>query len=288
MINKKFNVEQALSFSGPLPYVPKGELFIERTFIDEIFPQKYHYFEKFKNFISLLDIDLVGIFPYEKELMDRKNLKVLEEVFLVCNIQGIFSFLVERLGFIETFKAFRINRQKIFDITETFLKEFKTQLYMYRDLGFNGIAVVDDIAGNRGPFFSKSDFEEILKPVYSEMVKVVKSYGQFVFFHSDGNLERYLVDFVNMGFDCLHMFDAEAGMDIYRVKTNLQKNVCFMGHIDLLGWNIERIEREVKKAEGLFLSGGLILGSTTGLFRGILKEKIVALYPQMKGRIYIG
>lgn len=288
MVQKKIVVKRALCVEGPLPYLPRGELFIEKSFLNTVFPGPESYFGKFKNVLSLLDIDIVGIFPHEENFIKEKRFNELEDLFLVCNIQGPFSFWTSHLGFLETLKTFRKDRRTIIDISKKFLREFKAKLPFYKDLGVSGIAIVDDIAGNEGTFFSKNDFQTLLMPLYAEMVQMVKSLDLFAFFHSDGNLEGYLRDFVSMGFDCLHTFDARGGMDVYKIKENLQEPVCYMGHIDLFGWNTERIKSEVERAKEVFLSGGLILGSTSGLCKDLSKEKVLALYPQLKKRIEDG
>ncbi|HPU29966.1 MAG TPA: uroporphyrinogen decarboxylase family protein [Syntrophorhabdaceae bacterium] len=285
MAKKKHVVEKALSFSGPLPYVPKGELFIERSFLNETFPCSCSYLDKLRDALSILELDMVGIPFSDKEIIKKRNLKKLEDVFLVCNFEGPFSFWMGRLGFIEVLKALRKDRRIIFELTEKFLRGFRKRLPIYKDLGFSGIAIVDDIAGNDGVFFSKNDFEILLKPVYSELVEDVKAHGLFIFFHSDGNLEGYIDEFVNMGFDCLHTLDAGAGMDVYKIMASIKKRVCFMGHIDLLKWDEETVEREIKRAKEIFLDGGMIIGSISGLFGSLLKEKILVLYPGLKERI---
>lgn len=282
MVQKKKVVKRALCLEGPLSYLPRGELFIDKSFLNTFFPGQQSYFEKLKGVLSLLDLDIVGIFPCGENFVKESRFNEFEDMFLVCNVQGPFSFWIRHLGFLETLKAFRKDKSTILDISKIFLREFKANLLSYGELGFNGIAIVDDIAGNEGTFFSRNDFQTLLKPLYAEMVQMVKSLDLFAFFHSDGNLEEYLRDFARMGFDCLHTFDARGGMDVYKMRENLQEPVCFMGHIDLFGWNVERIKQEVERAKETFLSGGLILGSTSGLCQGLLKERVFALYPSLK------
>jgi len=285
MVKKRDVVKQALSSGGLLPYVPRGELFIDMSFLNWMPLRSEGYFEKFKEILFILELDMVGISSNEKELITKKDLEELEDIFLVYNVNGPFSFYLEHLGFIETLKASRKDRGKILALGETYLKYFKETLPLYRDLGFSGIAIADDIAGNNGAHSCRDDFEALLKPFYLEMVKAIKTHNLYVFFHSDGNLERYIKDFVNIGFDCLYTFDGQAGMDVYKIMETIQKEVCFMGHIDLYEWDLEKIEKEIKKAEEMFLRGGMIIGSTSGLSKSLSLEKVLALYPGLKRAI---
>jgi len=287
MTEKKSVVERAISFGGPLPYLPKGELFIQNSFLNALFPRSDNYFIKLNKAIHLLGLDLIGIFPLEKmdDIVRTDSFKELKHLFLVCNIYGPFSFWTKHLGFLETLKAFRKDRKILLDLSEVLLSQFSRLLPLYREYGFNGIAIIDDIAGNDGTFFSKNDFQALLEPVYRAMVEIIKSSNLFLFFHSDGNLENCLIEFADMGIDCLNTFDVQAGMDIYSVKERLRKSVCFMGHIDLLRWDTARILSEIKRAEETFSGGGLILGSSSGLCERSLKKGIHSLYPGIKRMI---
>lgn len=290
MIEKKSLVERAISFGGSLPYLPKGELFIQNSFLDALFPPSDNYFSKLKQAIPLLELDLIGIFPVEKmeDITKTDTFRELKNLFLVCNIYGPFSFWTQHLGFLETLKALRKDKKTLFNLSENLLNNIKIKLPLYREYGFDGVAIIDDIAGNDGVFFSMVDFKTLLEPVYRRMAEIIKSCGLFLFFHSDGNLEKYLIEFLNMGIDCFNTCDTQAGMNIYRMRESLTKRVCFMGHIDLFEWNAGRIISEIKKAEKTFSGGGLILGSSSGLCERSLKKDIHALYPGLKVRIKNG
>jgi transposase len=71
-----------------------------------------------------------------------------------------------------------------------------------------------------------------------------------------------------------------AGLDLYELKDTHKNMVSFMGHIDIVTWDDERIAWEVNKAEKSFKEGGLILGSTCGLSMKTVNKKLSALYPR--------
>jgi len=53
-----------------------------------------------------------------------------------------------------------------------------------------------------------------------------------------------------------------------------------MGHIDTTAWSKEQIHKEISLAEDKFKTGGLILGSSSGLSVETLSDKLNVLYPQ--------
>ena len=80
------------------------------------------------------------------------------------------------------------------------------------------------------------------------------------------------------------LIDNQAGLNLYELKNTFENKVSFMGHIDIITWNDERIAQEVNNAEKMFKEGGLILGSTCGLSMKTVSNKLSALYPQWQRR----
>ncbi|MBA4392728.1 MAG: hypothetical protein C0407_04155, partial [Desulfobacca sp.] len=84
---------------------------------------------------------------------------------------------------------------------------------------------------------------------------------------------------IEAGIDCIHPVDSQSGQDLYQLQEEFGQRVCFMGHIDPVTWNSERVQREIDLAEIEFNTGGLILGSTCGLSMETFNEKFKNLYP---------
>jgi uroporphyrinogen decarboxylase len=146
--------------------------------------------------------------------------------------------------------------------------------------GFRAIAVLDDIAGNKGLLFSLSDFLELVWPTYQQMAQIIKRRGLYAFFHSDGNISEIIPNLIEAGYDCLHPVDTQAGLNLYDLNNKFGRKMAFMGHIDLLAWNEDRIAQEIRRAEKEFKNGGLILGSSGGLSLETAEAKLDLLYPQ--------
>jgi uroporphyrinogen-III decarboxylase len=85
---------------------------------------------------------------------------------------------------------------------------------------------------------------------------------------------------IEAGYDCLHPVDTVAGLNLYELMKDFGERVSFMGHIDIITWTQEQIEREINRAENEFRKGGLILGSTCGLSMETATDKLGLLYPQ--------
>jgi hypothetical protein len=278
-------VRRAISSDGPLPYLPKGELFIEDSFVHALLPEEDDRMGRLSKILDLLELDLLGILFSQLEDYGREGLERLQHLFLLAEFEGPFSFIGKTLGFIHALRSFKREPGVLLRLCGTFRAHLERKISFVKQWGFDGVALLDDLGGMDGPFFSVEDFRRILKPTYLEIARMAKEYGLYIFFHSDGRVQGLLSDFVEMGYDCLHTCDGSAGMDPYEMRVGLQRRVCLMGHLDLLSWDEQRISYEIEKAREEFSKGGLILGSSTGLSDRVLRRAILRLYPRLDERL---
>jgi uroporphyrinogen decarboxylase len=150
--------------------------------------------------------------------------------------------------------------------------------------GFKAIAITDDIAGNAGLFFSYNSFVDLIWPAYRKLGKMIKKNGLFSIFHSDGDIRKVIGLLIEAGFDCIHPVDSQAGLNLYALKKEFGEKISWMGHINIVDWKKEQINKEINLAEHSFRKGGLILGSTCGLSMETISDKLDLLHPQWSKR----
>ena len=172
----------------------------------------------------------------------------------------------------------KMHRSTYSMVISMLLKQLRDIIPLVKKNSFMAIAVLDDIAGNQGLMMSPLDFEDVLYPFYQSAAKIIKENGLYAFFHSDGNICDILENIVNAGFHCFHCVDAQAGMDLDELSEAYGEKIAFMGHVDILDWNENRIGHEIERAEKKFCSGGLIIGSSCGISKEVPINKISALY----------
>jgi len=85
---------------------------------------------------------------------------------------------------------------------------------------------------------------------------------------------------IRAGYDCIHPVDTQAGLNLYALNKEFGESISFMGHIDIITWRKEQIDKEISLAENEFEKGGLILGSTCGISMETVNDKLGILYPQ--------
>lgn len=263
--------------------LPKGELFIDRDFL-AVYSQngKYSRIEQLEVACQSLGLDVIGIGMNENSFivsLSRKEYRKLKGLFMVGCLEGPFGFIKRLKGFDEAMLDLKLHQSTYSMVTSRLIKYLRDVIRLVQENSFMGIAILDDIAGNQGLMMSCLDFENSIYPFYQKATKIIKQHGLYAFFHSDGNIYKILQHIVNAGFDCLHCIDAQAGMDLYKLREACGGDMAFMGHLDILAWNDDKIKLEIKRAENKFARGGLILGSSCGISKEVPLDKINQLYP---------
>lgn len=133
------------------------------------------------------------------------------------------------------------------------------------DLYDNGIWIFDDMASNRGPLFSPQTADEVLVPVWAEMVRAFKSAGaRKVILHSDGNIGPLLDRFIEIGFDGIHPVEPKAGLDIVELRGRYGDRLALLGGLDnahiLPRGDPEEVVRHAKRIAEVGQGGGLVAG----------------------------
>lgn len=259
-------------------------MFISPGFLDHFFGHlRGQYTKQLAAAAQTFELSVVGVDLSSEKLpsrSDERNYKDLEPYYTVGCLNGPVSGLIDQLGFLKAMASTKNNPSIFSGIATDLLKETERKACLARADGFQALAITDDIAGNRGLYFSSGYFEETVWPIYREMAESIKDQGMFVFFHSDGDIRKIIELLIQAGIDCLHPVDTQAGQDLYQLKEEFGEKVCFMGHIDPITWSGERLQREITLAETEFKDGGLIMGSNCGLSMETFNEKFEMLYPQ--------
>jgi uroporphyrinogen decarboxylase len=273
---------------NPVDFLPRGELFISRDFLDRYFSKgEGQYIKQLEAAAQCLGLSVIGIWidtEWSEPLLSEMKYKELEQYFTVGCISGPISGLIEKHGFFDAMVSIRNDLSLFSEIAKKLLKDMEKRAKLARANGFKALAITDDIAGNKGLLFSFDYFTDVVLPVYRKISEIIKENGLFAFFHSDGDTRKVIHPLIEAGYDCLHPIDTVAGLNLYELKKEFGERVSFMGHIDTITWDKEHIGKEISYAENEFKTGGLILGSTSGISMETVSDRLGVLYPGWKGR----
>jgi hypothetical protein len=267
-------------------FVPRGELFIYRDFLDDYFSRDQDdYLKRLAAAAKRLGLSLVGVELVNKTslvVINKKNCQFLNPFYTVGRLDGPIAGLIEAVGFLKAMLSTKNNPSLFSEIAAAWVSLTEKIVEQAKISGFQAIAITDDIAGNQGLFFSQDYFQEEVWPIYKTIIETIKGQGLAAFFHSDGDIRKIIPLLIEGGFDCLHPVDTLAGMDLYELKRDFGEKISFMGHVDLLSWTREQVQQNITSAEKEFSAGGLILGSAGGLSVRTVNENLEVLYPDWK------
>jgi uroporphyrinogen decarboxylase len=141
----------------------------------------------------------------------------------------------------------------------------------------------DDLATQKGPFFSHETYRTLVKPAHKAYFDFVKSKTEAkIFYHSCGNVTEFIDDLAEIGVDILNPVQVSAIGDTAALKARFGNKVVFWGGIDtqcvLPQGSIEDVEAEVKRRiHDLASGGGYVVASVHNMQPDIPPENIVAM-----------
>lgn len=147
------------------------------------------------------------------------------------------------------------------------------------------ILIADDVASNLGTFLRPDDMRNYFFPYLKWQVKELKKALNIpVVFHSDGDLNEVMDDFVDAGVDAVISLQSFCNMDIKLLKAKYGKKITLWGNIDLgrlleLG-TPDQVKQVVKETIRVAAPGGRYVLSTDNspALPSIPTKNILAMY----------
>lgn len=208
-----------------------------------------------------------------------------EGFFVFWIVDGAFQRAMTRRDFVQFMKTIALRPEDVAEELEQLSRDAEISIIEGVENGAGGILIADDIAYQKSTYVSPAFGERYLVPIWQQQTAAARSAGVPVFFHSDGNINRFLPLIVEAGFDGLQCIEPAAGMDIFEIRRTYGASLCLMGNIDpSLLYKTNRFEiqddayRDLDRAIIDLITkigaGGLILGSCSGLHRGMSPQRV--------------
>jgi len=128
---------------------------------------------------------------------------------------------------------------------------------------FDCVSWPDDMGFKGNQFFSVDTYRELLKPVQQRAVEWAHANGAVAHLHSCGNINPFVPDLIDAGFDGLNPLEVKAAMDPVALKRQYGDKLLFHGGVNAVLWNdIDAIEAEMRKVvPAMKEHGGYIFAS---------------------------
>ena len=152
------------------------------------------------------------------------------------------------------------------------------------------IKIGDDLGTRENLMISPRMYRNLLKPFHADLISMIKSRTDAkVFFHSCGDVEPLIGDFIDIGVDILNPIQTSTGAisDLPQLKQKYGKNMVFCGGIDthhiLPYGTVDDVRREVRRVmKTLGPGGGCLIGPVHTVMDNVPAENVLAMVDAVK------
>jgi uroporphyrinogen decarboxylase len=199
----------------------------------------------------------------------------LERAF---GLQGMDNFLTNLALYPDFAKALL---KKNADLCKTMMGSFLHEIGDNIDI----IKIGDDLGTQESLLMSPKMYREILKPIHADLIAYTKERTNAkVLFHTDGDVQPLIDDFVEIGIDILNPIQTSAGKmsDLEGLKKRFGKKMVFCGGIDthtvLPHGSPDDVRQEVRRViNALGPDGGYMVSSVHTVMNDVPAENILAM-----------
>jgi len=199
----------------------------------------------------------------------------LERAF---GLQGMDTFLTNLALYPDFARALL---EKIAELCKTLMGNFLREIGDNIDI----IKIGDDLGTQESLLMSPKMYREILKPIHADLIAYTKERTRAkVLFHTDGDVQPLIDDFIEIGIDILNPIQTSAGKmsDLEGLKKRFGKKMVFCGGIDthhvLPHGSPEDVRQEVRRViNALGPGGGYMVSSVHTVMNDVPAENILAM-----------
>lgn len=161
--------------------------------------------------------------------------------------------------------------------------------------GIDMAFICDDWALKGSTIYNPKNWNEIVTPVYKELVKNAHKHDAKLLIHSDGDVSETIPYLIDSGVDGIDPLEYESGMRLKTLKEEFGANICLIGNISatyVLTYGSKETTIEVTKQalQDAAKGGGFILGAGSDILGTCKYENVKAMIDTVKkyGKYPIG
>ncbi|MCP4184123.1 MAG: hypothetical protein GY761_12535 [Hyphomicrobiales bacterium] len=193
-------------------------------------------------------------------------------------MQGLENFLLN-MGLHPDFAVALLKKNA--EQCKTLMAAFLSQLGENVDI----IKIGDDLGTQESLMISPKMYRKMLKPIHADFISFIKERTHAkVFFHTDGDVEPLIEDFIEIGVDILNPIQTSAGKmaDLKSLKSKYGDRIVFCGAIDthrvLPFGTPDDVREEVKRViKTLGPGGGFMLGAVHTIMNDVPAQNVLAM-----------
>jgi uroporphyrinogen-III decarboxylase len=220
-------------------------------------------------------------------LDDVREAVRLSDLFVMVVLDGPFQKLTSAKGLMTVLSEWKESKEALMEQCSKESEGVRQLVDPCLQAGIEAFVLADDLAYEQSTYFSPKDFEETLVPFYSMAVKSIHAGGARALFHSCGNIRGFIPQLRSSGFDG---FAACQTRLLDHVSLPEDRRTVILGgiepeHLESRTFDEGHQQEFQRSVQDLARGGGgLILGSSCGLYRPEFLDRIKLLYQLVEGR----
>ncbi len=281
------------AFSGsPLSFVPKGEVWLGTEFLaaaglDDTLDNHFRMADILgQDMICLPVTDRIAITPsglgYRYfEVSHLKAAQTKRSLFVAAVVDGPFQSLVNRMGLMEVLKGWAKRKDELILSYDREKQRVLTLISQCLDEGIPAVVIADDLAMDQGLLISPADIDGLCSSFYREAADRVHGANASLLLHSCGNITRLMPLIAFWRMDGLAAVQHGVN-NLFELKKNMGTGTVILGGIDAELLELNPSEEVLSGFKRLLTrlvpGGGIILGSSCGLYDGRFLNRIKEIY----------
>lgn len=138
----------------------------------------------------------------------------------------------------------------------------------------DGFGLCSDYCLNANPFFTQEQFEELIQPTLSAVIRECRAMGYYSIKHTDGNIMPILRQIADCKPDAIHSLDPQGGVSLPKVREIVGESVCLIGNVNcglLQTGTDEECDADVLRSlrEGMAAGKGYIFSTSNCAYTGM-------------------
>ncbi|MDY0287280.1 MAG: uroporphyrinogen decarboxylase family protein [Sphaerochaeta sp.] len=236
---------------------------IQEGIIGEVKNPVFDEYEKMKGYISPKK-QFIQEFDANRENLE-KQIKVQRgrDKFVIGGWISLFERFQYLRGTEDLYCDIALEEDEMFDMFELTMDFMRTYVSKWLEMDIDAVAFGDDWGAQMALLISPASWEKLFKPLYKELIDLIKAAGKKVFFHSDGYIFDLYPQFIELGVDAIN--SQLWCMGVEKVAKDFAGKITFWGEISRQTTLPDGTEEEIlaagkKMKDLLFLNGGGLIG----------------------------
>ncbi len=158
--------------------------------------------------------------PFDKNLVEKWVIQQEQGNMVIwITLEGFFWFPRKLFGIEKHLYAF-YDSPDLMHVINRDLLEYNLQAFdqFCKVCKPDFMTFAEDMSYNHGPMISKELFDEFMKPYYKEIVPKLKENNIIPFIDTDGNMEKLIPRFFEVGIEGFLPLERQAGVDIVELR----------------------------------------------------------------------